>query len=580
MKFMDLTEEVLDLIIDYLPQQSVINLSLTNYRYYNPCNKKLYKKLLISPDPIQETNAFTAISGFSYTKLSKLYTPTSQLRLVNARLSILQQSLEVNEALIKNLQEIHVFIDEHDDEFVDNLQYILISLISSGITLEKLFVNNLDLRSKLDTKLLKLKSGVIDRTINRGLNEVVISGFSGIQDLLASDLLENVHSLILPSNEQVYWKIINTILQRQTKFHFKSFKLVFNNENFKENVYLTNLINWDLIENLEIHLGSPNKNENLIDLLQLVPIKRLKNLKRFSFVQSKLYDLHVMNEQFDYIIFDFINDLVNVCSKFTYLSIEHNLPLFGNFDDGVEGNYFRRKKMYTDLLPKILSKSKNYFELSLPNLFQTLACYEQPMNTLIWNGCKCSHCKVYLEYLDNYMMHHRYYNQSQNGYKDLNCSSLLITIGYALNQRSLSDNLLTNLRLNHYPLRDVLYDFHSTPSGVSNKCYDDEIIDHGLFDESEPVNPNELHNAARKPCKFNQKMFYNNYTKVVSHYLDKMLAGMLNLDRGNAEEETVGDEMNDDKDYNISIKKLTINSIEYSIKQERNGTYFFTAREN
>lgn len=587
MQFMDLPDAILRVMIDYLPQQSVINLSQTNFKYYQPCTDKLYSRLLILTNPILENDnfkegKFTAISGFSYSKYGKLYTEVSQLKLIKARLSILNQSMDVNEELATKVNEIHVFLHQFDEELVDNLQSLIINIFTSKeLPLSKLFINNQKLRSKLDVKNLKVKSQIIDNPaiINHDLQELII-GKPFDFSCLTKATMNNLTSLILPDNEQLYWKFINNIVvQRVQNLNLTTFKLVFNHHNLQENIYLFHLINWNLIENLEIHLGNPHKPELLTDLLHLIPLKKLSKLKRISFVQSKLYDLHTINEQFDFIIFDFINSMIETSPKLSYISINHNLPHFGNFNDGFEGNYFRRKQLYTRLLPKILSKTKNYIEIYLPNFFQTLSCYEQPMNTLMWNGCKCTHCENYLQHLDEFMMHHRYYNEKQLGYKDLNCSSMLFTVGFAVKQRYITDSLMTDLQFNEYPCQDSLYDFHSTASGIPFKCYEDEIVEHGLLDETEKVQSEELHNEAKKFCKFNQKLFYRNYNKVLSHYIDSLLAAIVHLDRGSAEEEVIGEEMNDggETDYNITINKIAINSVEYFIKQERNGTYYFSS---
>lgn len=590
MKFMDLPDGILNRIISYLPQQDIINLSQTNYKYYQPCTNKLYSKLLISTNPIIDdgdwkVGNFTAISGFSYHKYGKLYTESSQLKLVNARLSILTQSIDVNEELATKVEEIHVIVDNFDEELIDNLQSLFINIFTSKeLPLNKLYISNQKLRLKLDVKNLKVRSQIIDKAtvVNHDLRELIISRDFDFTSL-SKATMNNITSLILPSEEQTYWKFIHTVIvQRNQKLNLKTFKLVFNIHNYQENVYLFHQINWELIENLEVHLGLPKKPDLLTDLLHLIPTKLLTKLKKISIVQSKLYDLHTINEQFDYIIFDFINSLIGTSPKLAYISIYHNLPNFGNFTDGFEGNYLRRKQLYSALLPKILSKSNNYLELYLPNLFQTLTCYEQPMNTLMWNGCKCSHCETYLQYLDEFMMHHRYYNEKQLGYKDLNCSGMLFTVGFAIKQRYITDSLMTNLHFAEYPKQDRLYDFHSTASGVPFKCYEDEIVEHGLLDESEPVQSDELHNKAKNSCKFNEKLFYRNYEKVVSHYLDTVLTRIVHLDRGNAEEEVIGVEMNDggETDYNITIKKIAINSVEYYIKQEKNGTFYFTSTDN
>ncbi|RCK65481.1 hypothetical protein Cantr_01296 [Candida viswanathii] len=98
--------------------------------------------------------------------------------------------------------------------------------------------------------------------------------------------------------------------------------------------------------------------------------------------------------------------------------------------------------MFMIVLPKIINNHN--IILVLPNLFQSFAGYEQHMNTVLWNGCKCTHCNVYLQLIDEYLMYHKFYEKESRRYKDLNCLHLFSEIGQQLNLRMIQDELLTH----------------------------------------------------------------------------------------------------------------------------------------
>jgi hypothetical protein len=441
------------------------------------------------------------INGFSYQKSGKFYTEQSQLNLVSARLAALNRSIEINPQLLENLTEIYIVLSSFDDALVANLQAFVDNLVrfKKESILSKFFVNNLALRSRLHYSGLKCASMVVDDIahVTPHLKELII-GSNFEFSKISSFVIKGLDSLILPTNE-IYWNFMDFIIGNGYKLELTTFRLVLDEKNFEKNVSLVNLIQWDKLQNLEIYIGTSGDNQEVCsDLMNLIPSEKLKNLNKISIVQSQKYELHTINEQFDFIIFEFINSLVG-SNPIKYVSIRHNLPNYGNFQDGFEGNYLRRKQMYSTLLPKILSKAKNdNIQLYLPNFFQTLTCYEQPMNTMMWNGCKCDHCLVHLQHLDEYMMHHRYYNEKYHGYKDLNCSIMLFTIGNAVKGRYVDEPLITQLQFDKIPLQDNLYDFHNSLSMIPFKCYQESLVELGEFDEPEPVQAVEVHDENKR----------------------------------------------------------------------------------
>ncbi|RCK65480.1 hypothetical protein Cantr_01297 [Candida viswanathii] len=112
-------------IIKYLPQQALINLSLTNYRFYKPCQQQLYKNITI----------LTTRKGIN-------------TKMIYARLVILIQSLSVN-----------------------------LELIDRGIAEIGKLLKKLDrFYKKLDLSALALRSIVVDDDIayDRSITELLI----------------------------------------------------------------------------------------------------------------------------------------------------------------------------------------------------------------------------------------------------------------------------------------------------------------------------------------------------------------------------------------------------------------------
>ncbi|ODV82060.1 uncharacterized protein CANTADRAFT_87999 [Suhomyces tanzawaensis NRRL Y-17324] len=627
----DLPDGVLQRILQFLPQQALLNLALTNYRFYTPCLQQLYAHITIQCTPILRISCSkeaaksprkpdfldstqTTIYGLNHSyDQGKVYPISTQLKLVGARLTILNASLEVNPTLLTYIQSIRVVngSSERDNyEFrsdtvvVQNLHKLLDLL--KGTSMDRIYIGDEKLRNMLqvNTRGIRLKSMVIDNSselkrISLPVEEILYNGTDEISFHASVSVLENLKSLILPVDNEAYWRFMGPVLQKGVVFRkLEKFRLVLNSNEPENasNLLLLERIKWTGIKELEIVVGSPpgyNDASDLlvIDCLNTIPSELLINLKRLSIVQKFEYDTHKKNELYDINIFTFIGQVIQSQldqekPALLYLSIIHNLPELGNFIDGFEGNYLRRKKLYSAVLPKILSKSKSAIELALPNFFQSLACYEQPMNTMLWNGCKCSHCKKHLELLDQYLLYHKYYNKKYGAWKDINSSLIMFTIGQALLERMKpSPGLLaTHLEYGQAPLSDFLWNYHDSTFNVPFRCYDTQVVDQGEFDEIDKLDGENQEvedvffdsTEKIKPCSFNQ-LYYKNLTVCIAHYINDFILQIINLNRGNAEELVIGEELKDggDDDIKLKIPRLIINGICYNLDKELNGTNFF-----
>ncbi|KAI5950150.1 hypothetical protein KGF54_005298 [Candida jiufengensis] len=574
LNFITLPDSIKTKIISYLPQQSLINLSQTNYEFYQPCLKKLYSKILISEVALlissskreidfQSSNK-TVIYGF----LKSAKDEKLNLKMINARILVLIQALRINVELIGYVKEIYI-MGAFNEEIRKNLQE-LINLFS---TLNVCHILNKEVRLDLDLSHLQLKSVIVDKKteVLQTVEELIV----GENETLSLSYLIHINSLIIAKEDPIdyyNWYEENVIKPKHFLKHLCKFRLVFHPTSLQKSNDLISRINWLTIKELEIIVPYSETDENFVlDCLDSIP-PHLPNLKKLSIIQGTTFPTHASNESFDLNIFNFI--LSNI-SNLSYLSIKHNTPQFGNFSDGMEGNYHRRYEIYMVLLPKIIMNSTSpNFILNLPNLFQTFACYEQSMNTILWNGCKCKYCNIHLEKLDNFLFHHKYYSKKSGKFKDINVSHLMSFIGYELNQRQLQYPQ-TQLDQLSFPLFNKLWDFHTIPHSKDLKCLSKQTIDYGEYEDEDTIE------EASKHCEFN-KSIYQFIPLSISHYINNLVQEVLNLNRGNAEariDEVLDLDLKDGGDLNFSskfnLKKIIMNGFVYNFGNEINGTHFY-----
>ena len=580
MNLIDLPDLIKNNIIKYLPQQALINLSLTNYKFYKPCQRQLYKNITIMVNPplrcklkreldFQDSTQ-TMIYGYESFRNKQ-----TNLSMVYARIMILIQSLTINVELIGYIQLICVIGDLQKD-FNDNDDIVtaLVKLVGILQELDRFYISDYKLRQKLDLSKLRLKSWIVDDITELSNDPKITELLIGENKVMKNfdEFASKLTSLILPDDANKYWDWISTNLFNSNNKNdlilpnVTRFKFVFNFD-MSLNARLLKLINWNQLKELELIFGYKDINDDdyVIDCLNMIP--RTPNLKKLSIIQGQLYPTHEQNELFDLNIFTFLEHLLAI-ADLKYLSIKHNVHPLGNLPDGMDGYYKRRWNLFMIVLPKIINNHN--IILVLPNLFQTFAGYEQHMNTVLWIGCKCPHCKIYLELIDEFLLYHKYYDKDSKRYKDLNVLHLFSEIGQQLNLRMIQDELLTQMNHLSFPLINHLWDFHSNTNNRPFKCYDIQTVDQGEYDDDnyDPKIPIR--------CLFNQQV-YKGIPESMSHYVNTLVTKLINLDRGDAEARDVNEFFNDggDIEYKINLKKLIINGFNYIIDRETNGTHFY-----
>ncbi|EMG47645.1 ROY1 Non-SCF-type F-box protein ROY1 [Candida maltosa Xu316] len=582
----DLPDSVLSTIISHLTQPSILNLALTSTRLHDLCLAQLYKKILITTIPPLRTstnnNNKLRQLDFSECCMTCVYghlnilDPVRNRHMLGMRLDSLITNLSIHKRLVS---EVYVFgnKEEYGEENVERIK----KLVEVFEHLKVFYVSDVEIREVVDvSKIMGLKSIVIDDDVvslddDDGVEEVLVG-----KGNLRLKGLDKLKSLILMNDMNSYWKWIdeNVLIPNVQFNNLEKFKVVFHYDT-KKTEQLVKSINWSKITQLELVFGNnPINNEDyIIDSYNLIPLT-IRNLQKISIIQNEVYPTHEENEFFDLNTFNFLTMLIDTkCHGINYVSIKHKTPNLGNFIDGMDGYYRRRLELFMITLPKIFKHStQQELTLLLPNLFQSFANYEQFMNFILWNGCKCKHCDKYLTLLDEYLLYHKYHDPMSGKFKDMNSSHLFTEIGQQLNNRMIQDELLTQLQTLHFPLLNTAWDFHeNTNNSHPFKCYENMNVDQGEYDgEDVDLRPTRY-------CLFNNHVYRSGVPLSVSHYVNQLIEKLINLDRGNAEmiyEENNNDFLNDGgeyRDFRVAFKKVVINGFCYVVDKEMNGTHFY-----
>lgn len=607
---LDIPEEILDNLLYFLPQELLLNLARTNFRFYEPCLRKLYKRLVIQVDPVikyDKSNpnrqrmdhielSCTSLTGFVSVFMSR----EAHLKMVAAKLKTIIVSLKTNPLLATYIEEIDVCGVFNRSVNTELIEFFSI-LASVSNSVHKIYIAESKVRKQLGYHAFKdkfaLKSVTIEnssdlvgfRTHFPECQELIIAGFDDTTPLHTSTVVvfERLTSLRI-RHDHIVSNTFTTALQNlynRVPFVMKNLKtlnVVQTHETAAQNFPY---IDFEGIDNFEVSLGC---NDSKCDQGCLeTGLSRFDdvNPKRLSFIQNSdpLLNSHKYTETWDLRVFQFVKNAVENSDSLFYLSIRHNVPGDGNIDDGFEGNYLRKVKLYTFLLPNLLATiQRHVVNLILPNLVASLACYEQPMNTFLWNGCQCAHCAKYLQKLDDYMLYHRYYSTEKGVFKDVLTTQLVRSMSDVLGDRIENDPNLGDLFLLSKPMKNSTWNFHTSKFSTPFFCLAVKNFEMGYFEDDADERSgaaDKFFDAEDKPndCRFlNHEKFVPNYLIVISHFLNDIIRKMINLNRGNAEDVKIG-QTNDENDgfTNLRINKMLVNGIDYNFDHEINGTIFY-----
>lgn len=594
----DLPVAVLANVITFTPQQDTINLAQTNFKFYAPCAEKLYRRLEIRLSPALEYHAvargcnflgaaLTVVAGFRRPMVKR----QRHLELIHARLQILIEAITINHHLVQQyMHEIRVLGDDFGPEIEESI-FVLFNQVRRQLhNLGRVFIENERIRrlvyddglpSSVHNLHLPLGENLVGRL---QISEVSLEG------RLDGTVFTNLRALqVRPppflKSPTSFWHTIRTsdvvlnLAALEFTFHHVSEASCQQDLNDLLAVIL-NHIRWESIQQLKMNVGCDDRrcgHKCVSEVLDLVAIKLVARAHlKLSVLQieqckhwgSAFNETHEFDVEWDLAVFGFLATLFSHSTpQVRHLTIVHKSTECGYYADGVEGNYLKRLDLYTATLSEILSSNVVTMTLSLPTFFATMANYEQPMNNLLWNGCKCQHCAHYLQVLDDFLMTHKYMRMKDQLYywKDLTSCQLMGAIADMLSKRVATSGLSPRM---------ADWDLHTNRFGLPFLC-----LQHKTFEEAEfevDDDKEEVFFDAREDafaCFVEGKILLSDIGVCILHFLNDIVLRLLNLNRGDAEGlELGGDFENDGGSKTHVYLGIEINGIFFAVGCERNGT--------
>lgn len=529
-----LDKEIWAKIVDYLPQHDKISFLLTCYDNYLIAIASLYRSLLFkrASSLPQQSVQYTRFTLVGCAKNILIKEEVHDL-VYQRRQEILLQSFQVNPELLTYVKEVVIF-DDHKSTYEPCgshlINYELVDLLKSKCPeLHNYMVFNTDpllhltefqhlhqLRSCMINhvhQLQQLPSSVTQLTVNftdSYKKEIKESAF--VDKIRCLKALVNLDTLILSSDElstYIFLKFLLEVLKPVSKFKLRTLKLIFYHGFNDYNVSLRTMItifvfkfvDLTYLENLEIIMGCDEQDcdclTTFLDELncQTNDYKaeskdHLCKLTRLSITEKTLHLNHDFQEKFDVALGRLVYNLPYP-DKLKYLSIRHQPPLDGTIENGVEGNFLRRKKLYSHSLVKLV----NLETLISPSFLQTCSCYEVITSDLLWNGCRCSFCEQHLALFDEFIISHSYYDETTGQSKDVITPRFFSVAGDSISKRLITYSDISfncsDLTMLEYPVFRSYWDFHSY---FGFKHHESEDL-----------------------CHFNQSVF-GSLCRVVSHF--------------------------------------------------------------
>lgn len=562
MALTDLPDPVLTRLTRFLNQQSLVNLAQTNYKFYPHCIQRLYRNLVITralaaPELGNAADygdsLATVVYGYIHRE-DKMVLPSSHLKMLTARLLVLNTSLDINHELASYIDTIT--IDLNDDDVDDAMLKQLNRLTQRrGVQLSRWVLTNI---TGLEAPTANTLTAWTQPQVDDASGGVYVMDST----LDVTNLPSLLHTLVLPVDN---FTKLATAAPIDSMTDLTTFRWVLHNHDDAGDLLIR--INWRKIRALELVITAGP--ETVLDVLEVVP--PLPNLQRLSVVQQNPdYNTHRANETFDISVLGFLTAVVATLPQLKYFALVHDVPELGNFSDGYEGNYLRRKSILGHHLARVVSQAPGTVAVCMPTLMQLLACYDQAMNNMLWNGCNCRHCARFLGVIDEFLLHHRYYLPSEQGYKDINSSLLFRTVGEAMHHRFVRQP--TWLGGDTMVIIDDVWDFHLN-RGRPFRCYAENVHDDGReHDDVDTTEPLEYH------CQqWNSLVYHQGVPKAMAHYLNTLVVLVVNLERDNAEDEVIGRMLNDggDGDFRVNMGLVQMSGINYWVGTEPNGTHCF-----
>lgn len=449
-------------VSNFLNQNELVNLALISKRISNEVAlPKLWKKIHITKNPIIRKESTYLDCGTTYISGYKAVIKTDDQNDIFLYDRI-ERLASTNKSRFDYIREL-IIDDSIFNDIIDSTSVIeeLLSLVVTLPKIEKILVKDYKIYAKVESIIQKLPSLKYLELINlKCYNEM--SDMTQLTDLkltFNSDMLtqklifsekftntltDHIESLNI-SIVDLHISLLDILLLLKEKVTFKnvtSLKFDFVHP-YEDGESIPSELIFDLcnqifelkrIKRLEMnfccHVGHCECIEEYLELLA----PNMTNLGSIS-LEETLCDNkgdNLLAEQFDSVIGKFLLSLPNHSRQVKELCIKHDPPLNGLGNDTVEGNYYRRRRFYEQILPELRSLEK----LVVPRMLQSISLYEIIVCDLLWNGCTCKHCKKYLPIFDDYLMNHQYYSQTTGSYEDIIPPVMFGYVGDVLNQRT------------------------------------------------------------------------------------------------------------------------------------------------
>ncbi|KAG7881679.1 hypothetical protein KL937_001302 [Ogataea polymorpha] len=475
---------VLPLVVPFLTQQDKLNVAYANYELYQAVVPLLYQKLLFTGRPLVDSEG-------SWTNIGSLKNPLisdkKHREVYTLRQELLLQTLTLNKELARYVEQVVVV----DQEILRDLAHVLSqcpNLTRFEVPqpdrwfaeickrpLESFVVTDLDQLCHLPATVKRLKLGV--------LKSESLSVFDRQQALKK---IYSLDALGLVSDEPSITTFLK-FLQPFARLRLTSLSIVYyhgyNDYNHVSRTLVQQLLDKTdpaTLRELEMVLGCDEMACGCLGEFCRYLVSKAFDLRRLAILQRTVHRDHNYTEKFDVAVTSLLASMPNN-ERLTELYIKHTPPLDAMIVHGFEGNYNKRRDLYHSTLPHLRGLER----LVCPTFVWSLACYEQLMSDLLWNGCTCDHCESFLSLFDEFIMKHHYYDAASGLEKDVISPCFFSCAAATLAARFVGSPL------EHLPMLDVYWNFHSLLNMDHDAGYD---------------------------CQFNQS-FFRHLAACISHFL-------------------------------------------------------------
>lgn len=471
----ELPSNIIRQIIGYLPAQDKVNLLYTNYHFYVLVQPLLYKNLYFSK--AYQLSCPESFDEALYTMIGVAKTPlaTDELnrQIYQTRQEILLSSMHVNPELCKfvenivvegtyyNFDKIEPFEDVIDEQLLDFIKSNctnLKSLISLRSTIPNIVLPSLEYIQLSSLENFEKVVGMNVKGLELALTDNSMKLDIDLDQLLA--FAKNLKELTFDNelSQSIFLKTLIPLLEKgNDSLRLHSLRIIFHH--YYEDpspllVTLFEVLDVTILDKLEIEMGCDDITCDCLHTFTQHLIEKGLNVTQLSLIQITGRRDHNYTEAFDFLVTSFLRKNPKA-ENIKHLFIKHMPPDDFNVDFGFEGNYLHRKELYKTMLPLL----KGLETFSSPTFLQSVACYEQLISNLLWNGCKCSHCDDYLPIFDKFILQHQYYDEVKSHMTDMISPILFGNVAKVLgNRRSGS--------IKEYPALCRFWNFHDSPYDI------------------------------------------------------------------------------------------------------------------